>query len=88
MSGQRQDGVYVLYFAQYQLATGRPDELLADETEGGRTAAEWYDLLAARYTFPIERSVVRVAVNGRYAAWDTRVASGDELAFIPPVAGG
>lgn len=88
MSERHQDGVHVLYFAQYQLATGRPGELLEDETDGARTAADWYDLLAARYTFSIDRSVVRVAVNGRYEGWDTLVVSGDELAFIPPVAGG
>ncbi len=31
---------------------------------------------------------LRVAVNGGYAAWDEVVKDGDEVAIIPPVAGG
>lgn len=31
---------------------------------------------------------VRVAVNCEYALPHTRIAAGDEIAFIPPVAGG
>jgi molybdopterin converting factor subunit 1 len=31
---------------------------------------------------------LRVAVNGAYAAWDDPVREGDEVAIIPPVAGG
>jgi|HubBroStandDraft_2_1064218.scaffolds.fasta_scaffold1294230_1 molybdopterin synthase sulfur carrier subunit len=34
------------------------------------------------------RASIRVAVNGTYAQPDDRVSSGDEVALIPPVAGG
>lgn len=34
------------------------------------------------------RASLRVAVNGAYAAWDDEVRAGDEVAIIPPVAGG
>ncbi|APR75101.1 Molybdenum cofactor biosynthesis protein MoaD [Minicystis rosea] len=34
------------------------------------------------------RGAIRVAVNGTYAAPDDRVDFGDEVALIPPVAGG
>lgn len=34
------------------------------------------------------RGAIRVAVNGTYAAADDPVAFGDEVALIPPVAGG
>lgn len=34
------------------------------------------------------RAAIRVAVNGTYAAADEPVAFGDEVALIPPVAGG
>jgi molybdopterin converting factor subunit 1 len=34
------------------------------------------------------RASLRVAVNGTYAHADDRVAAGDEVALIPPVAGG
>lgn len=33
-------------------------------------------------------SALRLAVNGTYAAWDDPIADGDEVAVIPPVAGG
>ncbi|MFM7550133.1 MAG: MoaD/ThiS family protein [Cyanobacteriota bacterium] len=33
-------------------------------------------------------SGIRVAINQRFAAWDTPLASGDELAFLPPISGG
>ena len=31
---------------------------------------------------------LRVAINGAYAAWDDEIHDGDEVAVIPPVAGG
>ncbi len=34
------------------------------------------------------RGSLRLAVNGAYAAWDDEVRPGDEVALIPPVAGG
>ena len=34
------------------------------------------------------RESVRAAVNQEFAAWDTPVSDGDEVAFIPPVSGG
>jgi molybdopterin synthase catalytic subunit/molybdopterin synthase sulfur carrier subunit len=34
------------------------------------------------------RKALRLAVNGSYVAWNDTVAAGDEVALIPPVAGG
>lgn len=34
------------------------------------------------------RRVMRVAVNCRYVSYDTKLSDGDEIALIPPVAGG
>jgi len=31
---------------------------------------------------------LRLAVNGTYANWDDAVSDGDEVAILPPVAGG
>ena len=33
-------------------------------------------------------SSLRLAVNGSYAGWDDLVRDGDEVAILPPVAGG
>ncbi len=53
------------------------------------SAAELLAHLCERYPgLAPYRSSLRVAVNGRYAAPDDRVVAGDEVALIPPVAGG
>jgi len=53
------------------------------------TAEELLDAVCARFPAlePYRRSI-RVAVNGTYAAWTDPVTWGDEVALIPPVAGG
>ena len=33
-------------------------------------------------------SVSRLAVNGDYVSWETRLEEGDEIVVIPPVSGG
>jgi MoaE-MoaD fusion protein len=48
----------------------------------------WSALLAAHPRLAGADSGLRVAVNQSYADWDTPVAAGDTVAFIPPVAGG
>jgi molybdopterin synthase catalytic subunit/molybdopterin synthase sulfur carrier subunit len=56
---------------------------------GPCTAAELLDQVCARHPglTPYRRSI-RVAVNGAYAAPGDAVRAGDEVALIPPVAGG
>jgi molybdopterin converting factor small subunit len=53
------------------------------------TAAELLEEVCVRYPalVPYRRSI-RVAVNGVYAEAGDPVAFGDEVALIPPVAGG
>jgi sulfur-carrier protein len=53
------------------------------------TAAELLAEVCRRYpALAPWRASIRVAVNGTYAAPEDPVASGDEVALIPPVAGG
>ncbi len=53
------------------------------------TVTEFVDAMCQRFTgLTAHRSSIRVAVNGQYAAGDERVLPGDEVALIPPVAGG
>lgn len=76
----------VLLFASYADAAGASsvdvevasDATVADVVGAVRKAAPAIALPAK----PL------VAVNHRYAALDARVKDGDEVAFIPPVAGG
>jgi MoaE-MoaD fusion protein len=60
------------------------------ELEEGATVAEALDQLSARPELAdvLDRMPVRMAVNRDYADSETRLASGDELALVPPVSGG
>jgi len=78
--------VTVRLFASYAEAAGR--DALALSLAPGATAA---DALAAVRREPWAARVPpspAVAVNRRYAAGDVALADGDEVAIIPPVAGG
>lgn len=76
----------VLLFARYAEEIGAPE--VAVSLPDGATAA---DVLAAVRALPgAERlpPAPLVAVNQRYAEASQPVAAGDEVALIPPVAGG
>jgi molybdopterin synthase catalytic subunit/molybdopterin synthase sulfur carrier subunit len=62
---------------------------VAFELDAPCTAAELLDRLCARFPgLAPHRRALRLAVNGTYAAWTDEVRAGDEVAIIPPVAGG
>ena len=53
------------------------------------SASEFLDAVCRRYPqLAPQRQALRLAVNGAYVDSDHHVASGDEVALIPPVAGG
>lgn len=78
--------VRVLLFASYADALGTP-ELSLDLPDGARVrdVLERLTLLAGAGAVPASPLV---AVNATYAHADQSVAPGDEVAIIPPVAGG
>jgi molybdopterin synthase catalytic subunit len=79
--------VSLLYFASFRDAAGKAEETL-ELPEGTRVDQLWRSvsgeipLLAA---FP---AMPPAAVNHEYAGGDTVLCDGDEVAFLPPVAGG
>jgi molybdopterin converting factor subunit 1 len=79
--------VDALFFATYKdlVGTGR----LVVELTDGATVADLVRELRGRGT-PYDRLPEQpaVAVNRAYALPDERLGPGDEVAFIPPVAGG
>jgi len=77
--------VHVQYFAALREQAGRGSETL---TTGSRTAADLYDELCGRHGLSLPPSMLKVAVNEEFAAWDRALADGDRVVFIPPVAGG
>lgn len=79
--------VRVRMFGALTSAVGAADEYL--ELDGGATAGDVVDLVATRYpeAAPIlER--VSVAVNMETESRDHPLSDGDEVALLPPVAGG
>ena len=50
--------------------------------------AALYDELSRRHGFSLARSQLKVAVNAEFSDWSRPLADGDEVVFIPPVAGG
>lgn len=52
------------------------------------TPAELYAELQASHALTLPPTLLRVAVNARYVPMDTPLQTGDQVVFIPPVAGG
>ena len=52
------------------------------------TPAELYAELQANHRLTFRPELLRVAVNERYVAMDSPLKMGDQVVFIPPVAGG
>jgi len=79
--------VNVLHFASFREAAGR-DEESRELSEGTRVSDLWQMLrgeipLLARYP-----GMPPAAVNREYVDPQTVLRDGDEVAFLPPVAGG
>ena len=77
--------VEVLYFAALRDAAGMASEVV--DTPAPDLAA-LYAELQARHGFAFPQARLRVAVAGAFADWNTAVADGATIAFIPPVSGG
>lgn len=73
------------YFAALRDQVGREAETLELAVN---TPAELYAALQERYGLTLEPASLRVAVNDRFVAMDSTLAEGDQVVFIPPVAGG
>ena len=76
--------VRIEYFAILREHVGRSSEELNTEAQ---TAADLYHELRTRYDLP-EIGRLKVAINDEFGEWQTPLADGDSIVFIPPVAGG
>ena len=77
--------VNVSYFAWLRERAGCEGESIST---GAATPAQLWTELDARHDFATERRYLRVAVNDAFSTWDTELADGDRVVFIPPVSGG
>ena len=73
------------YYALLREQAGCGEEEL--DTSAAEPAA-LYEELARRHGFSLSRSQLKVAVNAEFSDWSRPLADGDEVVFIPPVAGG
>jgi molybdopterin converting factor subunit 1 len=77
--------VHVRYFAVLREQVGHDQETV--ETAAS-DLGELYGELSARYGFRLGKSDVKASVNLGWAPLEHPVEEGDEVVFIPPVAGG
>jgi molybdopterin converting factor small subunit len=77
--------LHIQYYALLREQAGRSQEAL---DTAAATPAELYRELAVRYGFTLPADQLKVAVNAEFSEWSRRLAAGDAVVFIPPVAGG
>jgi len=77
--------VTVTYFAQLKELAGVSEESIQTDSE---TPAGLFEEIRAKHNIPLKRKGMMVAVNGDFADWTHPLTDGEEIVFIPPVAGG
>ncbi len=79
--------VRVRLFASLREAAGN-DEAVVSLEPGANLEQAWLALVALHPGLAERRASLAASVNRRYARFDTALAEGDEVVFIPPVSGG
>jgi molybdopterin-guanine dinucleotide biosynthesis protein A len=73
------------YFAQLREIAQKDAESIQTES---CTPAGLYEEVKQRYQFPHKQKQLMVAINEDFSTWEHLLQDGDEVVFIPPVAGG
>jgi molybdopterin synthase catalytic subunit len=79
--------VNLLYFASFRDAAGRAEEI-RELPEGARVVDLWDRITGEIPRLAAFPAMPPAAVNHEYVSADTVLRDGDEVAFLPPVAGG
>ena len=79
--------VRIVYFASFRDAAGREEETRR-MAPGSRVRHLWEALAGDVPHFARFGAMPPAAVNREYASAETELHEGDEVAFLPPVAGG
>lgn len=77
--------IRVVYFALLREERGLSEETLQTVA---KTPQALYEQLRADHGFRLGHEQLKVAVNDTFVTWDHVLSDGDEVVFIPPVAGG
>jgi len=78
--------IQIRYFAALRELTKLDEESI--ELEDEATLDQLFAALSQRYEIARLKPYLRAARNLEFVPWDTQLQDGDEVAFIPPVAGG
>lgn len=77
--------LHLKYFALLKEERGLNSETIQADFV---TAEELYEHLKQQHGFRMSTRLLRVSVNNKFVHWQTHLKDGDEIVFIPPVAGG
>ena len=77
--------IHLQYYALLRETRGLSKETIKTSAP---TAAALYAELKTRHGFQLAIETVKLAVNNEFQPWTTILNSGDEVVFVPPVAGG
>lgn len=77
--------IKVKYFASLREKAQKSDEEIAEVFVN---SFELYQSLKEKYQFSLTVDEIKVAINGEYQDFQTKLKTGDIVTFIPPVAGG
>jgi molybdopterin converting factor subunit 1 len=79
--------VNLLYFASFRDAAGKGEEA-RELPDGARVADLWRQIAREVPRISAYAAMPPAAVNHEYVTGETELHDGDEVAFLPPVAGG
>lgn len=77
--------IRIQYFAVLREQAGISDEEVETDAE---SPDNLYRELKDTHGFSLDAAQLKVAINGDFAPWNSPLADGDTVVFIPPVAGG
>lgn len=77
--------VSLVYYAVLREQRGVDSETYSTEAQ---TLRALYEELAAAHGFKLPASAVKAAINNSFTSMEESFEDGDEIVFIPPVAGG
>ncbi len=77
--------IHVLYFAILREQAGMEKEIFVTDAAN---PSELYNQLKERFSFSMDPSKLKVAINEQFSDWQTPLSDGDTVAFLTPVAGG
>ena len=76
---------HIRYFASMREQSGCVYENIKSEA---KTLRELYFELRRKYNFTFDESNIKISVNDLFVDWDFKLKGGEEIIFLPPIAGG